>query len=289
MKKLAGILILSTGVVFLLANTGLIDTDVANLFSTFWPAVIIFLGLKFIFDGIIYFFHGLKRDRWHIGKILWGLVVTAAGGILFGNNAGWFQYNLGDLWSWTWPLLIVYLGFKVLFDREPSVVIDFDSDEFKKMKKGKQRKASFRDDSADTPPEPPHPKKHRSFKTGNKNHWTFIGDISLGQQPWEPDGTNVSMGVGSIELDLTRALLKEGDNIIDVSTWVGSVEIYVPKEMAVQATASVKLGEVALFDDTQSGTGRDAKYVSPDFYEADKRLILNVDVNIGDVEVLTVG
>ncbi|PYZ93524.1 hypothetical protein CR194_10165 [Salipaludibacillus keqinensis] len=279
MKKFFGILILSVGLVFLLVNTGLIDTEVTSLFSTFWPAIIVLVGLKILFEGIIYFFHGLRRDRLHIGKIVWGAIVTALGGVLLGNNAGWFQFSLSDLWNWTWPLIIIYIGFKILFDREPSVVIDFGPDQVDKMKKSAQRKK--------------HRTKHKNmnhtgFEDSNTNHRTFMGDISLGRQPWEPDGMNVSMGIGSIELDLTKAILKEGENRIDVSSWVGSVEIYVPKEMAVHAKANVNIGEVTLFDDSHAGTGRNATYTSPGFHDADRKLILHVAVSVGDVEVLTV-
>ncbi|MCE7794881.1 cell wall-active antibiotics response protein LiaF [Salipaludibacillus sp. CUR1] len=286
MKNFIGILILSTGIVFLLANTGFIDTEVTSLFSTFWPAIIVLFGLKILFEGLVYFFHGLRRDRWHIGKIIWGLIVTAAGAVLLGNNAGWFSYGLGDLWSWIWPLLIVYIGFKVLFDRDGNVVINLGPDDIEKVKREK-RKGKNKDRSADFNFGPFSGTVGRPGQD-RKTHRTFIGDISLGKQPWEPDGMDINMGIGSIELDLTKAILKEGDNIIDVSSWIGSVEIYVPKEMAVKAGVYVKVGEVTLFDDSHGGTGRNATYTSPGFHESEKRLILNVDLSIGDVEVLTV-
>lgn len=283
MKNLIGILILSIGIVFLLTNTGVIDSEVTTLFSTFWPAILILYGLKILFEGIIYFFHGLKRDRWHIGKILWGIFVSALGAIMLGNNAEWFQYGLSDLWNWTWPLIVVYIGFKILFDRDGNVVINLGPEEVEKVKKSKKKDSTFQFPFSSTNDD-----KHQQPKKKSRNHRTFIGDLTLGKQPWEPDGMDISMGIGSIELDLTKAILKDGENVLDVSSWIGSVEIYVPKQMAIQAKVHVKAGEVTLFHDTHAGTGRSATYTSPGFHNAEKKLILDVDLSIGDVEVLTV-
>ncbi|WP_280769271.1 cell wall-active antibiotics response protein LiaF [Salipaludibacillus daqingensis] len=288
MKNFIGILILSVGIVFLLTNTGLIDLEVTNYFSTFWPAIIILIGLKVLFEGLVYFFHGLKRDRWHIGKILWGAFISTVGIVLLGNNAEWFQYGIGDLWNWTWPLIIVYIGFKVLFDRDGNVVINLGPEEVEKVKRKKKVKKRGSESSYSFHSIGSDERAHKNERKKSQNHRTFIGDISLGKQAWEPDGMDISMGIGSIEIDLTKAILKEGDNILDVSSWIGSVEIYVPKEMAVQANVHVKAGEVTLFNDSHAGTGRSAAYTSPGFHQAERKLLLDVDLSIGDVEVLTV-
>lgn len=278
MKNIIGILILSIGLIFLLSNTGLIDTEVTSVFSTFWPVLIILIGLKVLFDGVVYFFHSLRRDKWKLGKILWAVIILAIGTILLGNNAGWFNYGLADLWSWVWPVLIVYIGFKIIFDRDGDVVIhlgaknedeEWDKEKLKKLKKLK--------------------KLNKLGTTKRVKHNMFIGDIQMGKQPFELDGADVSMGIGDINIDLTKAILKDGENILNISGWIGSVKILVPKDMAIKAIADVRLGEVTLFDDTHSGTGRNASFTSENFYEADKKVILHVDLNIGDVEVMTVG
>ncbi|UTR15365.1 cell wall-active antibiotics response protein LiaF [Salipaludibacillus sp. LMS25] len=290
MKKFIGSIILMIGILFLLVNTGTIDASITNMLTTFWPVIVIVLGVKLLFEGIMYFFHGLKRDRWHIGKIIWGAVVVSGGGVLLGNQAGWFYYSVRDFWSWLWPVIIVYIGFKVLFDRDTYVEVSLDSDDMEQVKRQKKqkRKKMREEDSFPSSCTTTHRNQTDGKQRTKKNYRIFIGEMTLGRQPWEPDGVDVNMGIGSIELDLTKAILKEGDNVIDVTNWIGSVEVYVPKQMAVQAAAEVKLGEVTLFDDSHAGTGRQATYTSPGFYEAEKRLILNVNLSIGDVEVLTV-
>ncbi|ADU31170.1 cell wall-active antibiotics response protein LiaF [Evansella cellulosilytica] len=274
MKNIFGLLILTIGLLFLLSNTGLIDTDVTSIFSTFWPILIVLIGLKMFFEGSIYFFQSLKRDNVSFSKAVWGALILAIGIILLGNNAEWFAYTLSDLWSWIWPLLIVYIGFKLIFNKRNDIIIDLNWD------KGSTDHHHSDDVSIK--------KKNKEKKKQSEKHHAFIGDIQLGKHPFEIDGTNISMGIGSIEVDLTRAVLKEGENMIDIRSWIGSVEILVPRDMAVKAVADVRIGEVTLFDDTYSGTSRKATYTSPNFHDADKRVILYVNLNIGDVEVLTV-
>ncbi|MFA9555824.1 cell wall-active antibiotics response protein LiaF [Evansella sp. AB-rgal1] len=272
MKNFIGILILATGVIFLLSNTGVIDTDAASIFSTFWPILIILIGIKVFFEGLIYFFHGLRRSKFHVGKAFWGALILAMGTIILGNNAGWFIFSISDLWSWTWPLLVVYIGFKIIFDRNVDIVVDFD----REKKEGRKEEGK---------------KSKNSYKKNKENrvkHNTFLGEISLGKQPFELDGADISLSIGDIDIDLTKAILKEGENYLDIRGWIGDVEILVPRDMPIQAIVNVKLGEVKLFDDQYSGTGKNASYTSSNFHDAEKKVILHVNLNIGDVEVLTV-
>ncbi|MBU9721801.1 MULTISPECIES: cell wall-active antibiotics response protein LiaF [Bacillaceae] len=283
MKKVFGILILAVGIIFFLSNTGFIETNASSIFSTFWPVLIILIGLKVLFEGIIYFFQNLKRDKLHVGKVVFGILLTAIGVVLLGNNAGWFSFGFGDLWSWTWPILLIYIGFKVIFDRNGDVVIHLDMGD-------KGKKDDFDDDDNKYDDKKQEKKiKIKKKRKANTKHHTVVGEIQLGRTPFEVDGADISMGVGSVEIDLTKAILKDGENVIDIRSWVGSVEILVPKDMAIKAVADVRIGEVTLFDDTYSGTSRSATYTSPNFYEADKKVIMYVNLNIGDVEVLTVG
>ncbi|MBU9713261.1 cell wall-active antibiotics response protein LiaF [Evansella tamaricis] len=280
MKNIFGILILAIGVIFLLTNTGLIDSEATSIVSTFWPILIILIGLKVLFEGFVIFLQSLKRDRWHVGKFIWGVLITAVGTVILGNNAGWFTFSVSDLWSWVWPVLVIYIGFKVIFDRDSNVVIHLGGDN----EKGKKKNLNHDFSSSGS-----HSYKNKSFRNKRKRYHSWVGEIQLGRQPFEIDGADISLWIGDVTVDLSKAILKEGENFIDVRCWIGSVDILVPKDMAVKAVADVNLGEVTLFDDSYSGTGKNATYTSPNFHEAEQKVILVVNLNIGDVEVLTVG
>ncbi|WP_096189400.1 cell wall-active antibiotics response protein LiaF [Evansella halocellulosilytica] len=272
MKNIIGILILTTGIVFLLSNTGVLNTEAASIITTFWPVFIILIGLKVLFEGFIYFIHSLRRDKWHIGKMIWGSIILAIGVIILGNNAGWFDYGFRELFHILWPLLIVYIGVSILFNRKTEIVVQT-------RNKGKKQTNFFENETSN---------KKGSYRKSQMNHKQFIGDIQLGKQAWELDGADISMGIGSIDIDLTTAVLKDGENVIDIDGWIGSIEILVPRDMAVKAFVDVRIGEVTLFDDTYSGTSRKATYTSPNFHDAEKQVVLHVNLNVGDVEVLTI-
>lgn len=309
MKNLLAFFIILLGLGFLLTNLGIIEGSFSDILSTYWPIAVIWFGLKWFFQGIPAFFQSLKRDRKNIGQIIWGLYVTMIGSVLLGNNLGYFDYTLGDVWNWTWPVLIIYFGFKILFDREGDVVIHLGPDDVEKYTR--KSKSPYHDDpepmgvndkisKAERKAEKARAKAeafadghtgegHKSFErfpTGSKR--SLIGDFKLGKKPWEPDGQDLSLGIGDVEIDFTKAVLKEGRNQMRVNCWIGDVNVLIPRHIPVKVEAEVKLGEVTLFDDSYSGTGRSASYTSPDFDDAKEQLIILIQLNIGDIEVMTV-
>lgn len=309
MKNLLAFFIILLGIGFLLTNLGIIEGSFSDILSTYWPIAVIWFGLKWFFQGIPAFFHSLKRDRKNIGQIIWGLYVTMIGAVLLGNNLNYFDYTLGDVWNWTWPVLIIYFGFKILFDRDGDVVIHLGPDDVEKYtKKSKspyhddpdpmdfsdkmskvERKAEKARAKAEAFGDETSKKCQKSFDhftTGSKR--SLIGDFKLGKKPWEPDGQDLSLGIGDVEIDFTKAVLKEGRNEMRVDCWIGDINVLIPRHMPVRVEAGVKLGEVTLFDDSHAGTGRTASYTSPDFDDADAQLIITIQLNIGDIEVMTV-
>ncbi|TMW72910.1 cell wall-active antibiotics response protein [Alteribacter natronophilus] len=129
MNKFIGLIILAIGVLYLLNNTGIIDASFGQMISTYWPLIIVAIGVKMLFEGLWETYRFARRDKWRFGRLFWGAAVTSAGIVLLGNRAGWFYYTLADLWSWTWPLLIIFAGFQMLRNRSTVVVFDRDKED----------------------------------------------------------------------------------------------------------------------------------------------------------------
>lgn len=53
-------------------------------------------------------------ERFHVGTLLWGLVLTLWGFVLFGVGVDWWQLDLIDL-RYVGPALIIVFGAIVLF------------------------------------------------------------------------------------------------------------------------------------------------------------------------------
>jgi predicted membrane protein len=92
-----GILIIAFGVIFLLGSLDRID--VGDVFSQYWPMILIFIG----FGNII------GSNFRHIGG---GLILIVVGGIFMLNNLDFLGFSV---WKVIWPVLIISVGLWILF------------------------------------------------------------------------------------------------------------------------------------------------------------------------------
>ena len=93
-----GLLVIAVGLVFLLGNMG--KLDIGEVFATYWPMILIFLGLA----------HLVSNNFRNAGP---GLVLLAIGGFFQLSNWG----VLGDnVWMIFWPLLIIAGGLWIIFN-----------------------------------------------------------------------------------------------------------------------------------------------------------------------------
>ena len=92
-----GILIISFGVIFLLGSLDKID--VGDVFSRYWPLILIFIGFSTI----------LGSNFRNIGG---GLILIIIGGIFMLNNLDFLEFSV---WKVIWPVLIIGVGLWILF------------------------------------------------------------------------------------------------------------------------------------------------------------------------------
>jgi lia operon protein LiaF len=134
----------------------------------------------------------------------------------------------------------------------------------------------------------------------SKDRFHFVGEIRLGDQPWALENSSYSLGVGEVYMDLTTALLEEGVTYVNLSGWVGSVQIIVPEDLAIDVSADVNIGSVEIFGEEQefsrhhknrrSGVSSNLLcYRSEDYDKALKKVRINASVNIGEVSLKRVG
>lgn len=85
------------------------------------------------------------------------------------------------------------------------------------------------------------------------------------------------LGVGSLELDLSRLQLPAGETRVEASVDVGDLEIIVPADVAVRAHGEAQAGRVEIL-----GTVDDGRNPDVDVSEAGERvLVLDADVGAG--------
>lgn len=130
-----------------------------------------------------------------------------------------------------------------------------------------------------------------SCASGVDHRHNFIGDVRLGRDFWELRPLNISHFVGDTEIDLTRANIPYGETTINISSFIGDVKIFVPNDLQLEISvrASAFLGDMSVFDRWEGGLFRNMKAESPQYYDAEKRIRVNVSTFIGDVRVKRVG
>ncbi len=214
--------------------------------SILWPVLII----CFAADQLVKI---MRRERgaqnsWDI--VLWLIVLTIG------------VYNLLPIiglpmpsipWKVVWPLALILVGFIILFPGKSSII------KFEFEPGGEQHSGEF---------------KH-----------SFVGDYTRGPGNWVLDDTQVRQGVGTVNLDLTQAIIPDREVHIDIVGYVGEASIYLPPGLPFKAECSLKVGDITLLDQKQSGTPRYVQYQSPDYDSATQKVHLTIHWKIGEISV----
>ena len=93
------------------------------------------------------------------------------------------------------------------------------------------------------------------------------------------------LGAGSFELDLRDVELPPGDTHVDVDVGVGELEVILPADVAVRATAEVGWGETILFSQRDDGRHVLERFADPGFGDAERRLVIDARVKAGELNI----
>ncbi|REJ12480.1 MAG: cell wall-active antibiotics response protein [Paenibacillaceae bacterium] len=326
-----GLVLLAIGGLFLLRQLNLLpfDFDIGFLFSTFWPIILIAIGLQSLVSG----------GGW------WGMILVGLGAFFQLQNLNFIHLSLGEVIRYGWPVLLIIWGLNMIF--RPGR---------KKRSEGGWQSyppktgGPYHGGERPVPPPPPlHPNPldldYEPPKTGDtgadghngtsghhgagghhgpsgwngaggwngpggrpkhaadddrpdwmpnlnaENRSGFIGDIHLGGDYWELRPMNISLFIGDTVLDLTKAQIPLGETRINVSSFIGDVKVFVPndRDLGISVTSNSFIGDTRVLDRHEGGFFKNVKFETPYYHEADKRIRLIVSSFIGDVRIVKVG
>lgn len=101
-----GLILIGIGVLFLLRQLGYVSYDIGDLFSNFWPVILIILGIQ----GLL---KGLERGRG--GSFIGPLFLLLIGLYFLGDNLEIVDLSAGDFFTLLIPLALILGGLKVIF------------------------------------------------------------------------------------------------------------------------------------------------------------------------------
>jgi lia operon protein LiaF len=171
-RLFTGLVIIAIGVLFLLRQTGHVTFDFGDLFSTYWPVILIIVGIR-----------GLLSSRTHgSGSSWWGALVLLIGFIFLGRNLEWFSWSIGDIVPYIWPVVVILVGINLIW-KPKSKRNEPPEDDWK----------SYRpyQDQASVPPAPPlHPDPTQTPLDTHDIHAQEENQAGSGDIPFESYSTS---------------------------------------------------------------------------------------------------
>ncbi|MBL3648157.1 MULTISPECIES: LiaRS two-component regulatory system accessory protein LiaF [Bacillus] len=211
---------------------------------------LLFWPLFFLIAG--YFLKKYSRD-W-LGSVMY---IFAA--FLFLKNLFSITFNL---FGYAFAAFLIYAGYRLVKGKPI-----FEPNEKRVDLNKKERHKPAKDDK--------HPDM-RSF---------FIGELQMMKQPFDLNDLNISGFIGDIKIDLSKAMIPEGESTIVISGVIGNVDIYVPSDLEVAVSSVVFIGDINLIGSKKSGLSTKVYAASSDFSESKRRIKVSVSLFIGDVDV----
>ncbi|MCY7892101.1 LiaRS two-component regulatory system accessory protein LiaF [Bacillus vallismortis] len=211
---------------------------------------LLFWPLFFLIAG--YFLKKYSRD-W-LGSVMY---IFAA--FLFLKNLFSITFNL---FGYAFAAFLIYAGYRLIKGKPI-----FEPNEKRVDLTKKERHEPLKDEK--------HPDM-RSF---------FIGELQMMKQPFDLNDLNISGFIGDIKIDLSKAMIPEGESTIVISGVIGNVDVYVPSDLEVAVSSAVFIGDINLIGSKKSGLSTKVYAVSPDFSESKRRVKVSVSLFIGDVDV----
>lgn len=119
----------------------------------------------------------------------------------------------------------------------------------------------------------------------------FIGDVHLGRDYWELKPMNVNHFIGDTVIDLTKAQIPSGETRLNISAFIGDVKVLVPNDndISFKVHSSSFIGDIRVFDRHASGFLRSVDEQLPNYADADKKIILQCNMFVGDIQIMRVG
>lgn len=104
-RMIWGLVLVTAGSLFLLNQLGFIHIDLAYMFSTYWPVILIFYGLV----GFLW------QRKYHWGGSIWSLLVCGIGTIFLLKNLNLTDRSLGEMFKILAPIALIFFGLNVIF------------------------------------------------------------------------------------------------------------------------------------------------------------------------------
>lgn len=255
--------------------------------------IIILIGLSVLFKTIginihlgifigplIFFVLGLIFYRKNM-RIL-SIIFFAIGLIALFDNV--LHINIGGIIV---ALVFIYLGYRLLSGKKKEVEDwRFEEVESSPLTKEEPILENEKNSESEQPKDNTYHNEKYAYTTSTPNFKSsLIGDVRLLNNRFELEDMTIRNGIGDVKIDLSKAIISEGETVIVVHGVIGDVDIYVPYDLNVSVQGVVTIGDLNIFENRTSGINRSLSIVTKDYKTSSRRVKLVLSLFIGDIDV----
>jgi predicted membrane protein len=120
---------------------------------------------------------------------------------------------------------------------------------------------------------------------GGKKYSKAFGDLKIDTAGMDPHGTDVEMGFGDLEMNLTKASFSEGENVVHLALGFGDIRVWIPSQVKASVFASCGAGDIDVLGKTADGLGRSLDHQDDGYDSAQKRLKIFAKLGFGDIKI----
>ncbi len=194
--------------------------------------------------------------------MMWGIILIAMGALFLFQNFNFL--DIGDILSTFWPLILVALGLKIIYDRKSA---NEDEADFEVVNETDKKKGTS---------------QLSSDKISNTN---VFGDVNINITSQQFSGGSVSNVFGDVRIDLSQARVIDKNCKLFVNGIFGSIHIKLPKSVSAKIKANSIAGEINLKEESHDGLFVNEKLEDPNFKESAERIYINSSIVFGSVTV----
>ncbi|MCM3739566.1 cell wall-active antibiotics response protein LiaF [Oceanobacillus luteolus] len=112
-----------------------------------------------------------------------------------------------------------------------------------------------------------------------------VGSQDYSQPNWKVEPMNINTFAGDFYLDFTKAFIPEKETPISIRSLAGDVHILMPENVEFRIEAHVKAGEIDILGNDWAGVNRSYKYETEGYEAAVSKIDLFIKLKAGSIRV----
>lgn len=249
-------------------------------------------------------------------RLLLAVFLIGLGTMLVLGNLGIIDVGVGVFWHHLYPILILAIGLKWLYDYfrkrgthwflglvavligslllldRFEVITFYFKDIFKLWPLliiyfgfiligfGRNRRGNFTFSFADDKVYGGKPGKH-----DGKQQVFAVGSQDYSEPNWKVEPMNINTFAGDFYFDFTKAFIPEEEIPITIRSMAGDVHILMPEHLDFRIEAAVKAGEIDVLGNNQAGVSSAYYFETENYEEATRKIDFYIKLQAGSIRV----